>query len=112
MATNNPAASLLAFTGQQPPVTIGQALLGGGALGGPFGNPLMGGFAVPGPALGTPEGNVEGMMLGLLGESSVSQGMMMNFINEMFTSYDQLAKSYLGMLGGAAAGAGAAAAKE
>lgn len=66
-------------------------------------NPLnAGGFAVPGPLAGTPEGNIESMMLGMLGESSVSQGMMMNFINEMFTSYDQLAKSYMGMLGGAA----------
>lgn len=104
MATNNAAASLFNLTAQQPPVPIGQALLGGGGLN-PLGNPLMGGFAVPGPALGSPQGNVEGMMLGLLGESSVGQGMMMNFINDMFTSYDKLAKSYVAMLGGAAGAA-------
>ena len=108
--TNLVASQLAGFT-NAPQLAPGQIFPTGLNFGGglnPLGNPLAGGFAVPGPLAGTPEGNIEGMMLGMLGESSVSQGMMMNFINEMFTSYDQLAKSYVGMLGKAAPAAAAA----
>lgn len=101
MATNPADASLLALTAaSRPPVTVGSM------LGSPF--PGVGAGFVPGPALGTPQGNVEGMMLGMLGESSFSQGMMMNYVADMFMSYEQLRTQWAAMLGQLTKGALAA----
>ncbi|GMU57017.1 MAG: hypothetical protein AMXMBFR33_61630 [Candidatus Xenobia bacterium] len=85
MATNPADASLLALTAaSRSPITAGQIQLGA---------------FVPGPALGTPQGNVEGMMLSMLNESSFSQGFMMNYVADMFMSYEKLRTQWAAMLG-------------
>ncbi len=47
-------------------------------------------------------------MLGMLGESSFSQGMMMNYVADMFMSYEQLRTQWAAMLGQLTKGALAA----
>lgn len=91
--TNLVASQLAGFTNASPQLPPGQVF--------GFGAPSS---FVPGPFAGTPEGNIENMMLGMLGENAQGQGLMMNFIKDMVGSYDQLMKSYVGMLGSTPAG--------